>query len=137
VFGSLGWLEIATLLLVALLVFGPDKLPTVARDAARMLRQLRTMAQGARTQLKSELGPEFADFDLDSLNPRAFVRKHLLEGEDDLLGGDLDLSQPVPPVESPRTQPAASANGTPAQPAAPPAPAPPAAPTTPFDQDAT
>jgi sec-independent protein translocase protein TatB len=88
VFGSLGWLEIGMLLVVALLVFGPDKLPSVARDAARMLRQLRSMTQDARTQLKSELGPEFADFDLDSLNPRSFVRKHLLEGDedDDLLG---------------------------------------------------
>jgi sec-independent protein translocase protein TatB len=84
VFGSLGWAEIIMLLVVALLVFGPDKLPSVARDAARLLKQLRGMAQGARTQLKSELGPEFADFDLDSLNPRSFVRKHLLDGDDDL-----------------------------------------------------
>jgi sec-independent protein translocase protein TatB len=90
VFGNLGWLEIGTLLVVALLVFGPDKLPAVARDAARMLRELRKMAQGARTQLKSELGPEFADFDFDSLNPRAFVRKHLLEDIDEV--DDVDPS---------------------------------------------
>jgi sec-independent protein translocase protein TatB len=83
VFGSLGWGEIAMLIVVALIIFGPDKLPAVTRDAARVLKQLREMAQGARSQLKSELGPEFADFDLDSLNPRTFVRKHLLEGEDD------------------------------------------------------
>jgi len=83
VFGSLGWLEICVLLVVALLVFGPDKLPSVARDAARTLRELRRMAQGARTQIKSELGPEFADFDFDSLNPRSFVRKHLLEDPDE------------------------------------------------------
>jgi sec-independent protein translocase protein TatB len=105
VFGNLGWLEIGTLLIVALLVFGPDKLPAVARDAARMLRELRKMAKGARTQLKSELGPEFADFDFDTLNPRAFVRKHLLEDDEDL---DLDGS-PVhrptsahPPADQPR-----------------------------------
>jgi sec-independent protein translocase protein TatB len=84
VFGNLGWLEIGMLLVVALLVFGPDKLPAVARDAGRMLRELRKMAQGARTQLKSELGPEFADFDFDSLNPRTFVRKHLLEDIEDV-----------------------------------------------------
>ena len=82
-FGSLGWLEIVTLIVVALLVFGPDKLPGVVRDAAQMLRQLRTMAKGARTQIKSELGPEFSDFDLDSLNPRTFVRKNLFEDDDD------------------------------------------------------
>jgi sec-independent protein translocase protein TatB len=96
VFGSLGWLEIGMLLVVALLVFGPDKLPSVARDAARLLRELRSMAQGARTQLKSELGPEFADFDLDSLNPRKFVRKHLLEGGD-LLDG-LNNDDPLGPT---------------------------------------
>jgi sec-independent protein translocase protein TatB len=83
VFGSLGWLEVVTLLVVAVLVFGPDKLPSMVRDAAAMLRQLRSLAQGARSQLKSELGPEFADFDLDSLNPKTFVRKHLLEDSDD------------------------------------------------------
>ena len=82
-FGSLGWLEIVTLLVVALLVFGPDKLPGVARDAAQMLRQIRSMAKGARSQIKSELGPEFSDFDLDSLNPRTFVRKNLFEDDDE------------------------------------------------------
>jgi sec-independent protein translocase protein TatB len=83
VFGSLGWLEIVTLLVVALLVFGPDKLPSVARDAAGMLRQLRTLAKDARSQIKTELGPEFSDFDLDSLNPRTFVRKNLFEDDDE------------------------------------------------------
>ncbi|MFL6130725.1 MAG: sec-independent translocase [Mycobacteriales bacterium] len=82
-FGSLGWLEIVTLLVVALLVFGPDKLPSVARDAAAMLRQVRTMARTARAQIKSELGPEFSDFDLESLNPRTFVRKNLFEDYDE------------------------------------------------------
>ena len=82
-FGSLGWLEIVTLLVVALLVFGPDKLPGVAKDAAQMLRQLRSMAKDARGQIKSELGPEFSDFDLDSLNPRTFVRKNLFEDNDE------------------------------------------------------
>jgi Tat protein translocase TatB subunit len=85
-FNSLGWGEVLALIVVALFVFGPDKLPKVAKDAGRMLRQLREMANGARTQLKSELGPEFADLDLDSLNPRTFVRKHLLE--DDPLADD-------------------------------------------------
>jgi sec-independent protein translocase protein TatB len=83
VFGSLGWLEIVTLFVVALLIFGPDKLPSVAKDAAQMLRQLRSMAKDARGQIKSELGPEFSDFDLDSLNPRTFVRKNLFEDNDE------------------------------------------------------
>ena len=80
-FGSLGWGEILMLGVIALFIFGPDKLPQVARDAGRMLRQLREMANGARNQLRSELGPEFADIDFDSLNPKTFVRKHLFDDD--------------------------------------------------------
>ena len=75
---------------IALIVFGPDRLPQLARDAGRTLRQLREMAQAARTELKSELGDTVGDFDFSDLNPRTFVRKHLL---DDLDG---DLASPGP-----------------------------------------
>jgi sec-independent protein translocase protein TatB len=73
---------------IALVVFGPDRLPQLARDAGRTLRQLREMAQTARTELKSELGDTVGEFDFSDLNPRTFVRKHLL---DDL---DSDLAAP-------------------------------------------
>jgi sec-independent protein translocase protein TatB len=80
---NIGPLEFVVLAAVALIVFGPDKLPQLAKDAGRMLRALRDIAQGARTQLNSELGPEFADFDLSSLNPRTAIKNALL-GEDEL-----------------------------------------------------
>ncbi|MDQ1690470.1 MAG: sec-independent protein translocase protein TatB [Pseudonocardiales bacterium] len=80
---NIGPLEFLVLGAVALMVFGPDKLPQLAKDAARMLRTLRDMAQGARSQLNSELGPEFANFDLNSLNPRTAIRNALLSDDDD------------------------------------------------------
>jgi sec-independent protein translocase protein TatB len=80
---NIGPLEFVVLAAVALVVFGPDKLPQLAKDAARMLRTLRDIAQGARSQLNSELGPEFADFDLSSLNPRTAIKNALL-GDDEL-----------------------------------------------------
>ena len=82
-FGSLGWAEMLTLIVVALLVFGPDKLPGVVRDAAQMLKTVRNLAKDARSQIKTELGPEFSDFDMDSLNPRSFVRKNLFDDDDE------------------------------------------------------
>src|SRR5215216_2467786 len=72
-----------TLLVVALLVFGPDKLPGLIKDVAQMLKTVRGLAKDARSQIKTELGPEFSDFDLDSLNPKTFVRKNLFEDDDD------------------------------------------------------
>src|SRR3954466_13186301 len=60
---------------VGVVVLGPDRLPDFARDAARMLRTLRDLATGARQQLTEELGPEFADLDLRTLNPRTAVQR--------------------------------------------------------------
>lgn len=79
---NIGPMEMVVLAAVALIVFGPDKLPQLAKDAARMLRTLRELAQGARTQLNDELGPGFADFDLRTLNPRTAIKNALLGDED-------------------------------------------------------
>jgi sec-independent protein translocase protein TatB len=96
VFSSIGWGEIFVLGMLALIIFGPERLPGLAKDAAKALKTVRETAQGARNQLKSELGPEFADVDLDSLNPRTFVRKHLFEGiDDDPFGDDPSSSSSV------------------------------------------
>ncbi len=80
-FGNLGWEEILVLAVLGLIIFGPDRLPKAAADAARLMRQLRAMARGAANDLRAELGPEMADLDLRSLHPRRFV-------EDALFGDD-------------------------------------------------
>src|ERR1700753_2708025 len=71
---NIGPFELLVVAFVGLVVLGPDRLPGLARDAARMLKTLREMATGARTQLRDELGPEFADIDLRNLNPRTAQR---------------------------------------------------------------
>jgi sec-independent protein translocase protein TatB len=113
---------------IALIVFGPDRLPQLARDAGRTLRQIREMAQTARTELKSELGDTVGDFDFSDLNPRTFVRKHLL---DDL---DADLTSPDPGRTSASTASATAPGGVPS-----PAPAAfgPLTEPAPYDLDAT
>ncbi len=81
---DVGFFEIVALAAVALFVFGPDKLPKMAADAGRLLRQLRQMAQGARDEVTSSLGPEFSDLNLSDLDPRAFVKRQLLDETEDL-----------------------------------------------------
>jgi sec-independent protein translocase protein TatB len=68
---------------LAIVIFGPEQLPKIAAQAGRTLRELRRLAEGARDDLREGLGPEFAGLDFDDLNPRTFVRKHLLEGLED------------------------------------------------------
>lgn len=70
--------EIVILGVLAVIIFGPEKLPEVARKAARVLNYLRNIANDAQGRLRQELGPEFADLELADLNPRALVNKHLL-----------------------------------------------------------
>src|SRR3954447_10255984 len=79
-------MEIAVVVVVAILVFGPDRIPDFARQAGRMARQVRRMANNARDELRDELGPEYADLELRDLDPREIVRRHIaeaLEEEDD------------------------------------------------------
>lgn len=84
-FNQLGWPELAVLLLLGLFVFGPERLPGMAAEAGKGLRQLRTYLRGITDDLKTELGPEVGDLDLASLHPKAFVKKHLWDDEDDAL----------------------------------------------------
>jgi sec-independent protein translocase protein TatB len=52
------------LAIVALLILGPQRLPTAAAWLARTLRQIKDFASDANQRLRSELGPEF-----DELRP--------------------------------------------------------------------
>jgi len=78
VFG-VGLPELAVIALVAVLVFGHDKLPDLAKQAGQMLRKVRQFADAARDELRDELGPEYADLELRDLDPRTIVRKHIIE----------------------------------------------------------
>ncbi len=102
---NLGPFEIAVLVIVAVLVFGPDKLPTLAKDAARMVRTLRDLTQGARTQLRDELGPEFGDLDLRSLNPRTALQRALLDDDDEEPARRNPSEAPVDVVDKPVSRP--------------------------------
>src|SRR5215469_3139415 len=79
VFLDLNFTKLLVLGVLALLIFGPDRLPGIAAQAGRALRELRRMAEGAKSELQENLGPEFSNFDVADLNPRHFVRKHLVD----------------------------------------------------------
>ena len=72
-FSSLGWGEIMTLSVLALLIFGPERLPSIAAQAGRAIRQFRTMASGATEDLRREMGVEDLRAELRELDPRRLL----------------------------------------------------------------
>jgi sec-independent protein translocase protein TatB len=98
--------EIVVLGVLAVIIFGPEKLPELARKAARVLSYLRNIANDAQGRLRQELGPEFADLELADLNPRALVNKHLLnpvQAEMAAIKSDVEVlgAGPAQPEEPP------------------------------------
>ncbi|WP_327190499.1 sec-independent translocase [Streptomyces xinghaiensis] len=81
-FNDIGALELVALVILAVLVFGPEKLPKVIQDTSRFIRKIRDFSENAKADIRSELGPEFKDFEFDDLNPKNFVRKQLLENDE-------------------------------------------------------
>ena len=96
---GMGLPELMVIAFVAVVVFGPDKLPDLAKQAGALVRQGRKMAHNARDELRSELGPEFADLELRDLDPRALMRKHILEAAAD------EPDVPLPPAAAARRLP--------------------------------
>jgi len=99
VFDSIGWGEIVVLALAALFIFGPERLPTLAKDAAAGLKRVREAISGVREQMNDSLGDDFAelrDLDLRKYHPRTFLRDQLL-GDD-----DVPVSAPMATASVPR-----------------------------------
>lgn len=90
---GIGLGELAVIAVLAVLVFGPDKVPELARQAGRLVRQLKRMANDARDELRTELGPEYADLELRDLDPRTIVRKHIADAMAD---DDEPSAKPAP-----------------------------------------
>ena len=76
-FNDIGPLELVTLIVLAVLIFGPEKLPKVIQDVARTVRKIRDFSESAKQDILKELGPEFKDFEFEDLNPKTFIRKQL------------------------------------------------------------
>src|SRR3979411_2461486 len=121
-FGNLSWEHILVLVVVGLVILGPERLPGAIRWTSTALRQARDYLSGVTTQLREDIGPEFDDLrgpiselqKLRGMSPRAVLTKHLLDGDDSFLTGLTgDLQRPVNGPAEP-TGPALSSNGGPA-----------------------
>jgi sec-independent protein translocase protein TatB len=124
VFNDIGPLELVTLVVLAVLVFGPDKLPKVIQDVMQTIRKIREFSESAKNDIRSELGPEFKDFEFEDLNPKTFIRKQMDSDELGLkeLRNGFDLKKEMAEVtdavhgresDTPSASAGSSSNGSP------------------------
>ena len=70
--------------IIAVFLLGPERLPYYASQLARLVRNLRGMANGAKDRMREEMGPDFDDIDWKKLDPRQYdprriIREALIE----------------------------------------------------------
>ena len=81
-FESVGWGEVAVVVLAALFIFGPERLPGLARDAATAMKRARHALHDLRSQVDDSLGPELSGLqavDPGRFRPATFIRAQLLD----------------------------------------------------------
>lgn len=108
-FANVGWGEMLVLVVLGLVILGPERLPGAIRWTAGALRQARDYVSNATDQLREEIGPEFEDLrvplselqKLRGMTPRAALTRHLLDGDDSLFTAVGSLAaepRPMPPI---------------------------------------
>lgn len=121
-FANVGWGEMLVLVVVGLVVLGPERLPGAIRWSANALRQARDYLSGMTEQLREDIGPEFDDLreplselrKLRGMTPRAALTKHLFDGDDSLFTGKFDRVEenvPPPPAYPPSPEPPPPVDG--------------------------
>lgn len=105
--------ELLVLAVLAVVILGPEKLPEYASQLARLVKELRRMATGAKEQLREEVGDDIADMDWRKLDPRQYDPRRIIK--DALLDEFDDAANAVKqapvishrPVEKTRSKPLA------------------------------
>lgn len=78
--------KLLVILVIAVFVVGPERLPAYAKKLGDLVRTVKRMADGAKDRLREEMGPEFDEVDWKQLDPRQYdprriIRDALLEDE--------------------------------------------------------
>ena len=63
---------------IAAFVIGPQRLPSYAAKLGQFVRSMREFANGAKTRMKEEMGPEFDDVDWRKLDPRQYDPRRII-----------------------------------------------------------
>lgn len=85
--------KLIIILVIAVFLIGPDRLPGYAAQLGRLARSLRKMADGAKDRMREEMGPEFDEVDWRKLDPRQYDPRRIIR--------EALIEDPAPPAGPP------------------------------------
>jgi sec-independent protein translocase protein TatB len=63
---------------IAAFLIGPDRLPVYAQKLAQFVKNVKRMAEGAKTQISDEMGEDFQELDWKKLDPRQYDPRRII-----------------------------------------------------------
>ncbi len=90
---NIGGGEFLGLFILAVILVGPERMPRVASDAAKLYVKLRDLAQGLTQELRKNLGPGYEDLDVRDLHPKTFIKKHITSVVDNIDNPVKDINE--------------------------------------------
>ena len=87
--------KLLIILVIAVILIGPERLPGYAAQLARLVKTLRGFAAGAKERMREEMGPEFDEVDWRKLDPRQYDPRRIIR--EALVDDVLPPAKPVSP----------------------------------------
>ena len=94
--------------LIAAFVLGPERLPYYAQQLAKLIKQIKRFADGAKDQLSAEVGEELDWKKLDprQYDPRRIIREALIDdATPEPFGSELSRPKPLQRLAAGETAP--------------------------------
>lgn len=76
--GGLTFEKLAIVLVVALVVLGPERLPVYAQKLGELVKSVKRMTDGAKERVKDEMGEEYDEVDWKQLDPRQYDPRRII-----------------------------------------------------------
>lgn len=94
--------EALILMVIILIVVGPDRLPHYAAQLGKLVRRIRALLSDAQGKVRDELGSEAEDIPWEALDPRQYDPRRIVRDA---------MRDPGPESSTPRARSAATSSG--------------------------
>lgn len=92
-FSSIGWPEIITLLVLGLIIIGPERLPKVIEDVRAAAYAAKKAIHNAKAELNGDFGADFEELrepinklaSIQRMGPKAALTKALFDGDQEFM----------------------------------------------------